>query len=159
MKKLLFLLLLSIAGYSQGNIQQSVQKVDSLTNNFKETERLIDKYSGKIYDNFSVAMAKATPLMKAGFKMAVFYQIGKGVSELFPLFLFLIFLPLTYRENSRILNDPERTYGESSVFLIIFGAITFIAAIFALFNTMSGITRIIGPEWYALKDIINTIKN
>ena len=117
-------------------------------------------------------MESAKPFVKEGFQTVVMLQIAKGIGYLLPLILFIIFLILMINEYKRIdnilksdnvpehMNNRYGPTGESNVtpifiLYLIFSAILFLAS---LTFTFDGITHIIAPKWFAIKEIIELLK-
>lgn len=147
------LLLLSVSTFSQ----EVVVNQETIT----ETERIIDKYGGKLADSFTQAMESATPMAKDGFKMVVRLQLAKGSAKLLPLILFVIFLISFKKEYKKISKNENRSdpkkgpMDEDNVtpILILYLVMTCIMFIVACFSTYGGLVRLIAPEWYAIKEI------
>lgn len=164
MKKLTFILLFGLITFNLSAQADSV--------NISTTERLIDKYGGKIAESFNSLVEKATPVAEEGFKLAVRLQIAKGIVNLLPIVIAIIFsilLKKEYMRISTILSQKEIPYhmdrnngpfdeDNQTIMLIGYTIGAFGFAILALFTTYSGITHLIAPEWYAIKDIIELFK-
>lgn len=167
MKNLVLFILLII-----GNIIYAQDSIKTETPILDKTEHLVDKYSSKIADTFISTMESAKPFVKEGFQTVVMVQIAKGIGYLLPLILFIIFLILMINEYKRIDNilksdnvpeHMDNRYGpteESNVtpifiLYLIFSAILFLAS---LTFTFDGITHIIAPKWFAIKEIIELLK-
>ena len=144
-------------------------------NNFQEAERLIDKYGGKAVETFEIVVEKATPLAKEGFSMAVKLQFAQGIAQLIPLILFFVFLFLylktlrNYKNESIKFDMPDTRNRVSTVAenmlinyymtrFLIFGILGAVCFILAAVNTYGGVTRLIAPEWYAVKEIVELFK-
>lgn len=164
MKKLLFILLfIPIIGFSQ---EKSTDTISSLE--ITEAERIIDKYSGKIANSFNEGINKITPMAEEGFEIAVKLQLAKGIAYMIPSLLFIIFIMLFIKEYNDIkkelssenipiyLNENCGPFDEGNINpkLIIYLALSVILFIIAALSIYDGITHIVAPEWYAIKEII-----
>lgn len=135
--------------------QDSIQKL----NNFQEAERLIDKYGGKAVETFEKVVEGATPLAKEGFNMAVKLQFAQGVAQLLPIIFFGFFIYKFIKEDKYIRKEGgEWESGEVTASWIIYLALSIITMLLAIFNTYGGVTRVIAPEWYAVKEIVELFK-
>lgn len=167
MKNLVLFILLII-----GNIIYAQDSIKTQTPILDKTEHLVDKYSSKIADTFISTMESAKPFVKEGFQTVVMVQIAKGIGYLLPLILFIIFLILMINEYKRIDNilksdnvpehmnnryGPADSLNVTPIFILylIFSAILFLAS---LIFTFDGITHIIAPKWFAIKEIIELLK-
>lgn len=135
---------------------------DSLFINETQAERIIDKYVDKIADSFNTGIEKITPTVKEGFNIVVRLQLAKGIAYILPLFSFIIFFILYQKEYNRIskkCKEEDSDYGpfdeiHITPLLIINIGITIILCIMTLIYTYDGITHILVPEWFAIKEII-----
>lgn len=164
---LLCLLTLSIA------MPAMAQEIKEDKTAIEETERLVDKYSSKIADQFNSLIDKSVPIAEEGFRIAIRLQIAKGIVNTLPGVLFIIFLIATtneYRSIQKVLNSenvPEHMdsrrgpMDDRNVNVIFIGRLllTVVSFVLALFTTYHAITLLVAPEWYAIKDIIELIKN
>ena len=127
--------------------------------NVSETERIVDKYSSKLAENFSQFMETATPMAQEGFKVVVRLQIAKGICKLLfiPLSFFCIWF--FYKNYNSMIREEKDTGKDVSGndwrigAMVISGLIGIISIITALFQTSSGLQMLIAPEWFALKEI------
>ena len=137
-----------------------------------QAERIIDKYSGKIYNVLGEVATELKGPAKEMFNAVIKLEIAKGLGMLIPLFVAFFFLYLfRYEYNSilHLLNSedvPKRlnsNYGpfdESNVtapliiYLILFLGFT----VFAIGVTYNGIMHLVAPEWYAIQDILKLLK-
>ena len=163
MKKLLFITLLLFTF----NINAQAQGADNDLPTISETERIVDKYGEKLAQGFSSFMESATPVAQEGFKIVVYLQLAKGVSYLLPLIFFILSVILFKNEYNRIENILKSdnvpnfyngNYGpfdESNINIkiIIYLIITIVSAIIAVITTTDGLTHLIAPEWFAIKEI------
>lgn len=157
---ILILLIVSNITFAQIDSTQVVQLSD--------TERIIDKYSEKIANAFSEGVEKVAPVAEQGFQIAVRYCIAEGIVYMLPLFICLLFMIIATKEYQRItnilnsekvpknMNSQNGAYSEeNSSFKLISSTIIFaITGFISMFTTYMGITRLIAPEWYAIKEII-----
>jgi hypothetical protein len=165
MKKLITILIVFIS------LNISAQK-DTLKVNETMTERIIDKYSDKIINSFNTTIDNVTPIAEKGFTMVVKLKFVQGIAMILPLIFAIIFFILFTKEYNKIqlkceiLNEKGNEYiykkspfddGMITPPLIIYLIILIILTIIALLTTYSGITHIIVPEWFAIKEIINLI--
>lgn len=146
--------------------------IDSLNVNESETERIIDKYGGKIVEGFNSFVETATPYAKEGFEVVLKLQIAKGIGYLMPMLFFFIFLFLFTKEYKRIMTILEsdkvpvhmdRKYGafdsgNASFVLYFYLAATIFSFLLGAGCLFPGITHLIAPEWFAIKEIIELIK-
>lgn len=172
MKKFLFLLLL-IPTFLIGQIQDTVITVKEIE--VSETERLVDKYGGAIVSSFNKLVTSATLMAEEGFKMAVKLQIAEGICSLLPFIFFILFSYLFYKEYFRmynILKDPEENKNKYKMYnfqysvmhednvsflLIITMLFAILFFILSIIFTSGGVMRLIAPEWYAIKEIIQLL--
>lgn len=159
-------------------LDKALQIADKLTDTGTKTptldkvEQLVDKYSVKIADGFVAAMDKATPIAKEGFKAAIWNQIAKGIAGIIPFFLFLAFLFLLINEYNTIykvlgsdnvpshmsrgrgpLHESNMSF-KLMIYIILFIASTICTAIFSY----DGITHLLAPKWFAIKEVIELVK-
>ena len=147
MKKI-FILLLTILSINIGFSQNdSIPKIT-------ETERIIDKYGGVIIDGFNKTVEQVTPVAEEGFRIAVKLQIAKGVVGILPPFIFIIFAILFVRQYKI---EDDFSYNPT-VLAIAYFIGTFLFFITSCFTINTGITHLIAPEWFAIKEIINLVK-
>jgi hypothetical protein len=170
MKKFLVLLLL-LPTLLVGQITDTVVTTKQIE--ITETERIVDKYGSAIVTSFNKLITSATPMAEEGFKIAVKVQIAEGIVLLLPFLFAVIFMYITYREYFRIsnilnTNDADkypRYYFRSgpwhddnlSFLLIVSVCMSAIFVLFAIFTTGPGVMRLIAPEWYAIKEIIQLL--
>lgn len=143
---------------------QQIENDTVTTSNLKEAERLIDKYGEKTVDAFNNLVEKATPLAVEGFNMAVKMQIAEGVSRIVPLIAFIISFILfkkmikDYEGKGVSLESRLSTDSATAVVFAIYVVLIVVSFICTLVLTYGGITRLIAPEWYAIKEIIELVK-
>src|SRR5690554_3395803 len=101
MKKL-FMLLLMLGSLTAFSMDSDSTQLSEQPSKISETERIIDKYGGKIAESFNSIVEKITPVAEEGFKLAVRLQIAKGIASLLPLVLFIISVYLFSKEYNRI---------------------------------------------------------
>lgn len=132
----------------------SAQSVDSLR--ITETERIIDKYSGKIADTFEKGLEKITPIAEDGFKIMVKVQIVKGITGLIPLLctIILTIIFFVYANKSEFGRDPIF----ADVMTIIFGFLVILSFVPTVIDTSNAVQHLMVPEYYAIQDIINMFK-
>ena len=155
MKRLITLLL--VFTIFTVNAQDVVVNEKTIT----ETERIIDKYGGKLAESFTEAMESATPIAQEGFKMVVKLQIAKGIANLLPILFFAIFLYLFKRNYDKIAADENRgdprrgPFDEDNItpLLIVYFVMMCLMFIIACICTYDGLVHIIAPEWFAIKEI------
>lgn len=167
MKNLMLFILLII-----GNIIYAQDSIKTQTPILDKTEHLVDKYSSKIADTFISTMESAKPFVKESFQTVVMLQIAKGIGYLLPLVFFFIFFNLMINEYKRIDNilkgdnipehmnircGPTDEWNITPIFILylIFSSILFLIS---LVYTFDGITHIIAPKWFAIKEIIELLK-
>ena len=154
MKNLIFTLLLlaSVPFYAQ-------EKKEEITTT--QTERIIDKYGGKIIEQFNAVIEKSTPLAEDGFRMVVKLQYARGIGFLLPSILFIIFLVLFNTEYKSVKKEiGESDYGpfdEVNITpqLILYLSLSIILFIVACVDTVDGILYLFAPEWFAIKEILD----
>ena len=166
MKKVIFktglILLLSII-----SITLFSQDVDSLstTQQVTEVERIFDKYSAKAVDGLNNAVQNVAPYAEKGFHMAVRLQIAKGIVNIIPLPLTLLFVWLLFRTMKRLddIEQVKKDTGENiseiraeiyKVTLVVSAIVGIVGIIACFFTVGDGILYLIAPEWYAVQDIL-----
>lgn len=136
-----------------------------------ETERIIDKYGGKITESFNNMVENVTPYAEEGFNMVVKLQIAKGIILLLPLIMLIICIIIFKNEYFRInkilssdnipnhFNEGYGPFCDSNGTPILYA--TFISlillCIISLFTTYDSILYLMAPEWFAIKEILNLI--
>jgi hypothetical protein len=172
MKKLIILMLLAFTTFTSTAQLAETSISEKETTTLSETERIVDKYSGKIVDNFVILIESAAPHIKEGFKMVVRLQIAKGIAYLLPLLFFIVFLILTFIEYNRIEklinseNIPDYMGSNEGVFfernisfkIIFYLGLTVITACMAVVFTYDGVVHLMAPDWFAIKEIQTLIK-
>lgn len=158
MRKLLLLIFipLSMMMYGQDSI------VTSPTGdivNVTEAERIIDKYTGKLYDGVADITERLSGPAEEVFGYVVMLQIAKGIGMLSPLLFLFIFLFIGYVYLNKGLKADFKNKGEAygivGVVSLVVAAIFFIIGIFSVY---AGLLHLIAPEWYAIEEIIGLIK-
>ena len=144
MKKLITVLMLTL-GLLTFTAVHSQENNDAIT----QTERIIDKYGGQIKQEFNNLMESVTPIATEGFEMVVKLQIAKGVGMLTPIVICCILFILFIIELNKDKNED---------FIIVLGIGAGIFVIAAIFSTYNGILHLMAPEWFAIKDILELIK-
>lgn len=139
MKKLFLLLLFPILSYAEPTTT--------------ETERIIDKYGEKIAIAFEEAIDTATPIAKEGYQIAIKLQVVKGIAELLPLVFTIILWFLFNKEYKKV--ESFEYNGTPWLYFTFVSAI--ITSLIALFSTYTAVLRLMAPEWYAIKDILDLI--
>jgi hypothetical protein len=161
MKRLLtFLILLSTFNIALAQEKTKIEEittvsVDSVT--LSETERIVDKYTGKISDGFNKLVETATPYAEEGFVMVVKLQYAKAVANLSILFIGILFLYWFYY-NFKQSDFTEEDWNRYATLSIITGIASIILLTMGLTNLYNAIMLLIAPEWYAVKEIINLLK-
>lgn len=138
------------------------QPVDSLITEDKitETERIIDKYGGKIVDGFNNVVSTVTPIAEEGFKIAVRLQIAKGIGYLLPTIFFIILILfrtrgfnimkwLTSLKKEQWIETPGPTF-------VVLGLLCYLAVCVTTLD--NALLYLIAPEWFAIQDIISLVK-
>lgn len=163
MKKLFIILLMTVS------LQSFSQ--DSIPLKISETERIIDKYSSQVINGFEKIIEKTTPYAEEGFKMVVRLEIAKGIVGLFPLIAFFLFFFSFKKEYNKIFeilrseNVPshmEKRYGpfyeeNANPYLIFCFIASILFLLLVICSTYFSIMRLISPEWFAIKEIIELI--
>jgi hypothetical protein len=165
MKKLFFIvaMMLSLAVYSAPT-PDSIQVT--------QAERIIDKYSGKVYATVTEVVEQLKGPAKEMFDAVVRLEIAKGFGYLLPKIFTFLFLFLFVKEYKRILdilnrdNVPRRydrnggpfSEENSSFQLIMYLVVAFLMFSMALIFTYDGLLHLFAPEWYAIKEIIELVK-
>lgn len=146
--------------YSQNQPKDSTNTKTPERTAIQETERLIDKYGGKIIDTFNNVVEKSTPVAEQGFKIAVRLQLAEGIACVLPIIFMFIFGRTAFKEYNKLILDEKSPFNnedEMTFTLVIKIVSTGLCALVALFSTYSGILHLIAPEWYAIKEIIDLI--
>lgn len=150
MKKL-FLFLILILSFTITNAQDTTDKIT-------ETERIVDKYSDKVVDGFNELIKKVTPVAEDAFEIAVRLQIAEGLARLIPLFMlpliWLILRNVIKKSKWRPNGDADNGYAILQIVLWVILCIDFIAFIITIYGA---IVRLVAPEWFAIKEILNLI--
>lgn len=147
--------LLSIVGFAQEQTKDTI--IPQTT-----AERLIDKYSEKGINAFNTAVDKITPTAIEGFEVVVRLQIAKGIVNILPLFGFIIFFILFYKEYFRIdkLGSSYGPFDEGNITPLLI--INFVASIILFIATLIciqyAIQYLLAPEWFAIKEIMGIFK-
>lgn len=167
------ILLIYIGAPAQETALDTLKVKDVAELKVSETERIIDKYGGKIVDGFNYAVESVTPVAEQGFKIAVRLQLADGLAHILPLIFFFVFLSRYRKEYNRIdtiLMSSEDLPGKylsykpvwnesnASFQLILYLIFTIVMGVLACKYTMYGITHLIAPEWFAIQDILTLIK-
>ena len=124
--------------------------------NISTAERIIDKYSEKMYETFSELAQNLKGPAKEAFGYMVKKEIAQGYVFMIPLVGFLLTLLLgiiiIYSSIRHDGNEALEAIGASAlVASAIFLAIS-------IFTTGSGIMYLIAPEYYAIQDIFELLK-
>jgi hypothetical protein len=155
--------LLSYSTYAQVDTTDSVK--------ITQAERIIDKYSNKVYHTVTEIVDDLKGPAKEMFNYVVKLEIIKGFGMLLPLFFAIIFLILIVSEYKRIsnilnstnvvntFNKREGPLHEDNITpqMIIYLVSFIFMAIVSLFSTYDGVLHLFAPEWYAVKEIIGII--
>lgn len=147
MKKLLFILLF-IPMLSLANDTTIVAE--------SETERIIDKYGGKIVESFNNFAEQALPIAKEGFEVVVRLQIAKGIGYMLIIPVLILFIIVCNRSRNKSETIHER-YGHTDSHEVIYTislvgiCLSSIALIPMVYH---GLLYLIAPEWFAIKEII-----
>jgi hypothetical protein len=122
-----------------------------------QTERVIDKYGGKIADQFNKLIENTTPLAIEGFNIVVKLQIVKGIFNLlFPIFMVTCwFIFLKYYKIAKNDNHHDWIDGKYGNIALVFLILSIILTLFTPFCLYNGITQLVVPEWFAIKEILN----
>lgn len=173
MKKLIITLLILMIPFI--NIAQTIDSTK-----ISETERIIDKYSDKLVNTFNETVTTIAPLAENAFKIVVKLQFIKGIINLIPVIVFLIFFILMLKEYYKIENEIKKqrlkqrreeehndyynsSYGpldESNITFILVAYIV-LSAIFLITSfctTYTALTHIFVPEWFAIQEIMHLFK-
>jgi galactitol-specific phosphotransferase system IIC component len=149
MKKLLIILLLFVS-------YNTYSQVDSLVTE-TQTERIIDKYGGKIVESFNRFADKALPIAEESFKIVVKLQIAKGIGYMFiPLItIIIIFTGFICAKKSKTLNVKKYESDRYEVIAVICMVLSIIGIIASCFCIYHGLLYLIAPEWFAIEEILN----
>lgn len=148
MKKLILITALFIGLFSFAQ--------DSTAIKITEAERIIDKYGGAAVDKFNNAVDTITPFAKDGFKIVTKLKFAEGVVYLlvFP-FCILFWFIFNHYYNKACIEDSywiDTKAGPLSITFLILSIGSTIGLIPALYH---GLTHVIAPEWFAIKEIAN----
>jgi len=153
-------LLFGISTYSQSKETIVLNNTDTVEVEIGEAERIVDKYTDKITNGFNGLFEKVAPYAEQGFRFVVKLKIAEGVAYLFVV-LFSFFFWSNFVKYYKIAKEdtfadwPAGKYGGLAVILLVFSIITTIATPFCLYH---GLTLVIAPEWFAIKEIIELVK-
>lgn len=124
-----------------------------------ETERLIDKYSDKIADSFSNAVSSITPIAEDGFKVMVSLHFVSGFQLLLVVIALTILSLYFIIQFQKHINEKDSCGdwgGTKTVFFFLS-----LISIIVLISVLVGVpilSKLIVPEYYALKELISFIK-
>jgi len=157
MKKLLTFIIFALSfviTYAQDEVQTAPDTVVTTT----EVERIIDKYSEKVYNTLTTLITQLKGPAEYIFKSAIKVNIAKGIVNLIP---FIIFIPcfilfLYYVKAGRWCDGDTANY--QAVLSIIMGIISLGLLIAGIVCICSAIPYLVSPEWYAIQDIMHLIR-
>lgn len=159
MKAKLFLLvfsIISLLGYAMNNPVLSADTTQYVTNT--NTEKLIDKYSGQVFDRLSELADKLqVPAGRIYEKLTIHNQILGIATILAFIICFSIFLSMfiTLKKSRISFRNKKVDLNVVSANEVILG-ISSVVSIAALAATLwFGIEAAFNPEYYAIKDIFN----
>lgn len=167
MKKIVLLLFMACVGLTMQAQIDSVS-VEQVT----EAERIIDKYSGKVTETVTDLVEGLKGPAEAVFSSVVKLQIAKGIGNLIPILITLLFLYLYIKEYNRItqllnsdkpLKSMDTTSGpwdgdNITAQLIVYLVACCVMCITAMASTYGGLLHLIAPEWYAIVELVNLVK-
>lgn len=170
MKKIFLLLVLLVSApmFSQTTevVKERISKIENTVDILKkadaadveitEAERIIDKYSGKISDTFEKGLETVVPVAEQGFEIATKLQFAKGIVHLSVVGLWVLFLFLTWKTYKVAKEDDPHCWvdgkcGGFALTSLVIASVLTIALPFMLYH---GLTHVMAPEWYAIKEII-----
>lgn len=158
MKKIILIVFLTFGmlSYSQVN--------DSIPSKISETERIVDKYSDKIYTVVQELAKSLSVPAEYVYKVLVKQSVVESITWLV-LFIISIILMIPFIKMSSIIYDWDNMTDKynndksgsliPSLLSLIIGIIIFILA---LFNINIIIQGFVNPEYKAIETIINAIK-
>lgn len=121
-----------------------------------EVERLIDKYSAKIAESLNTSVEAVVPVIKNVYRSALMKQYAVAFSSAFSVLVGMILIFLAKREYVFELkaSNIRKPYDAENPFLwfyTICGLV--ITTLSLLVFLVSGVKRLIAPEWYAIETI------
>jgi len=164
MKKLLFVLIAIMLSFN------TFAETDSTS--ITTAERVIDKYTTKMFDAVqNTAQALEQPA-KEIFKSVVKLQVAKGITYLLPILVFIIAILIFYREYRRIerllssQNVPscydkyQGPMGDGNIntIMVLSLVIACVCIAISIFSIPVGIQYLASPEWFAIKEVLSIFK-
>ena len=159
MKKLVFLLALALGLSFQNTIYATT--TDSTSVQITTAERIIDKYSGKIYDNINDIVSKLEGPAKEVFHYVTMKNFAQGIAGFLPAFLFIILFFPYWINVTKIFNgkyDGNMDDDSQATYVMGWGITLLVLGIITLFTFTDAIMHVIAPEWFAIQDIIGLVK-
>lgn len=151
MKRIIFILLTGIMFINYLPAQEEVPVNEPTAT---EAERIIDKYTDKVWNGVEDIASQLEGPAKEAFSYVVKLQIAKGIGMLLPAFLFIV-CTIIFTLGALTVKDTE---DPKFITPVVFGIIGLLMFVVSLFSTYDGILHLIAPEWYAVVDIINLVK-
>lgn len=171
MKKLLLLLILFISTnvFSQQKTDTIKSTIDSTnvvtsTETLQNVEKLVDKYSGKIYElvkelaqNLKVPVEKLLIIIT---KQAIVESITYICIGLIGIYLLWLLLNFCKKVNDweYLTNDNDKNLALEFIIKLILGIIGFIMVCIFLFNINTIITGFVNPEFRIIEILSETLK-
>ena len=164
MKKLLFVLIAIMLSYN------TFAETDSTS--ITTAERIIDKYTTKMFDVVqSTAQALEQPA-KEIFKSVVKLQVAKGFINLLPILVFIIAIMMFYKEYRRVekilsedrvpcsYNKHQGPMEDANItpIAVISLIIAVLFIIIGIFTVPKGIQYLASPEWFGIKEVLSIFK-
>lgn len=156
MKKVIFMLLLSAVTLAPVFGQKDSTNTDQIKGKISETERIIDKYGGKIIEGFNKVVKEVTPYAEEGFRVVVRLEIAKGIYYMVPTLIFLIMCIIFYRKGIFSWMFKEKAW--DTPMPLFTGMVLVCIGAWAALNFPDGILHLMAPEWFAIKELIDLVK-
>lgn len=157
MKKSILLGLLGL--FLAFNLSAKTDSIPKIVEKTTEVERIVDKYTNKVWDSFATLVEKASESAKVGFKWVVKLQIAKGIAGLIPLILAImlwISFKRTYEKAS--VKENFQFHLETEPIMIMKLVTATCISIVAATLFYDSVLYLIAPEWFALKDIRDLVR-
>ena len=157
MKNLIFVLMLLLSSV----VMAEEEQVAATPANTTEVERIIDKYSGKIYEQFMELVEVSKGPAEELFNMLVYKKQVEGLFYFLPLIITIVLAIVSfkiYRYWDNLSEEEEYDRGEMVGGIFVASIILSVIGTIATFCTIkTAIMYLMFPEWYVILDLINMI--
>jgi phosphoglycerol transferase MdoB-like AlkP superfamily enzyme len=129
--------------------------------NTTEVERIIDKYSGKIYEQFMELVEVSKGPAEELFNMLVYKKQIEGLFYFLPLIITIILIIISfkiYRYWDNLSEEEEYDKGEMVGGIFAAVIVLFVIGVIVTFCTIkTAVMYLMFPEWYVILDLIDMI--